>query len=298
MEGNLATPNQGVTPQLQAHFQALDRSMTLQAFRYRKAWRELSHLLDDDFLHDDNYEPPESWFPRAYIAVPVSLRPQVYDLATLKGQVFSEGLKSAFARALPSGLGYRAAFDGVVVSVQRIYEQDYPALEVGYRSAGGFTETVRFTTQADLRLGKGLCFEAGVLLATEPVGYFPHDWNRWPLVDQWNRARRLPRFKQLLRHWHDRQAVPLLPDSGCVHYPSQTTSLAMAKIDTVTELLCWKVGRALKSYYEETLDGCVFHPLTTPISHHLTGTLPGDVAYDFRPHDLRYRSHSQPLRAA
>lgn len=303
-------------PQLMRLFNALDWAMTSTAFTFRKTWKpkrdQLAKALDREYKPDqkllafgqsvyDSVARPHEWMPQAYIAFPYAMWDDVYDRTTRATgsshmlPVYSEGLREAFVDAMGSHCEYKARFDGVVASVDRIKYRDMTVLEFQLRGDRGEHETVRFLPACTVHKNYRTRFKGGDVIATDKYRQtLPEDWfslshrERW---DRWVHRLIMGRMDDVCRLWFERAGIVL--EDGFVHFPSQIASFA-ALSSAADASLYWDVTNSLE-YYREDCDAIVFPTLQLRNWHDLTGHLPGDVLFNLQPNDRRFETYADQV---
>lgn len=296
-------------PQMFRVLNALDWAMTSTAFHFRHDWKpkrkafydqleipfqeETKTLLFGEATYDGVARPLD-WMPRAYLAFPESVRPNLFTRATqpAMGQnlppFYTDGMKVAFVEAMGDYLGYRVNFGGKVHSITPTKTHGIPTLTVQLRGDRGESATVVFHRDAVVRKASGTKFKRMDTIAEERfVKPVPEDWYDRNWFTRWDKwvSKMIPgRLDAYLRLWFDRQALSLLP--GMIHLPAQISSIA-ALGSAIDSALMWELDSALE-YYRTDCDACIFPTIQISRWDQLSGVLPGDVHYDFTPSDRRF----------
>lgn len=303
-------------PQLMRVFNALEWAMTSTAFTFRKTWQPQRQLLADAL--DREYNPnqkllafgdaiydsvarPNQWMPKAYIAFPYAMWDEVYDRATRATgssdmlPVYSQGLRDAFVDDMGHNCEYVARFAGIVDSVERVKYRNMWVLEFQLKGDRGEHDTVRFLEACTIHKGRRTRFKAGDRIAEDKYKQpLPEDWysishrERW---DRWIARLLVGKMDHVCRLWFERSGVVL--EDGCVHFPSQISSLA-ALSGAISGSLYWDVTDGLE-YFKEDCDAIVFPTVQIRNWHNLIGALPGDVTFDFTPDDQRFESYADQV---
>ena len=155
-------------------------------------------------------------------------------------------------------------------------------------STGSDRVVLRATRRARLRVTAGQTVREGELVANDGPAP-PPGWHHQPLPVRWQRI--LPeivgrgQFDDWVRLWFERQLVRLC--HGLVHAPADLAAAA-ALGRAVDAELHWDLGPAME-YYSEAAGAFVFPPFVLPAWRRFRGVLPGEVAFDFSPANLRTR---------
>lgn len=248
---------------------------------------------------------PETWMPEPYVAYREQDVPYLFDVITSRPLNPDEdfqipvGLRDAFLDALGDNLAYHAKFDGRVekVEVKSFYDFKPGNVrtllayhEVTLSGDCGEHEVIRVGYGTNKVMLKDKTFKAGDLIVEDHI-FNVGDREAWKTMwagDRWTLALAGIPYDHLIPHirmWFERQGVHIMP--GTVHFPHRIAHAAAYR-GAVDRDLMWDVRQATQ-YFRNDCECFVFPPILIDNWDDFSGTLPGDVPYDFAPTDLRVR---------
>lgn len=297
-------------PQLFRLFNAMEWAMTSTAFAVHPEWRkrrEHFHKLVNKTPEPDEqgvflfgsdtcgykyYLPhPVKWMPVPYLAFREKDSQYLFEAITNIGRrdthTYPVDLRDAFLDALGDNLRYVAKFDGCVKSVTSETYYGVPVHRLVLKGDRGEHETVRLTQTAKKHITSRE-FKEGTLIAEENVMPLPAAWADTWRGAQWKLARETVgnrRLDAIIRMWFERERLRIVPD--LVHFPAKLAITAAFRAG-VDRGLMWDVSRS-QEYYNDGCDSFVFPPILLDRWDDFEGRLPGFVAYDLTPSDIRVR---------
>jgi hypothetical protein len=290
---------------------AIDLAMTTTAVKIRSTWRKLHRPLVDLLKVDPNEGMLAygqgmvksiplilDWMPRAYIAFPIDAWDRIFDICTnssVNGVTYSQGLIEAYVTDAVDRFAYVTKFEGKVSGIYtEMYNGEKTTILV-LQGKRGQVDTVRFpSASVDIKLSLGEDFAAGQLVASERLNQeLPSNWEQLSFQERWMQLQGLVlgNHRHSVRLWFERKGVELQP--AVVHFPSQIASVAALPL-AISGRTFWDVSPALP-YLHAGVEAMILPPIL--ISHwcDLRGKLPGDVAYDFRPDDVRFEDYADQV---
>jgi hypothetical protein len=271
---------------------AIDRAMTQSAADGNAGASSNRERLDrvDNRQFVQRLRHPHACLPRPFLAFDEGHRGQLFPLATpssSNGEVyFPPGLRRRLCMDVSRGLPVPAPFAGTLIGATTDRYHGDPVITLAF-AAGDRSISIRVSRRAHVQVPNGATVREGDVIASDLITGLPHGWHRLPTAVQshlilsgsGSRAE-LDHFTRL---WFERQFLAIRP--GILHVPAEIAAAA-ASGRAVDSELYWDLGQCMECY-REIPDAFVFPPIRMPAWWKFRGVLPGEIACDFSPRNLR-----------
>jgi hypothetical protein len=298
-------------------FNRLDRAAISCAFSHRPAWRghvkdfqscvpwpekaPSSRLFWAGDAWFDRLATPEEWMPRAYLGVASASAPLVFERAmrATGNSVFPPEVIAGFVTDFGKALPYRAPFAATVqVTYEKRREVDCVVIHLTSRCVGTSAavhhservEVVFPRASSVISVRSGQHVDARTVLActkVRPQQLSPGAFSGLLPDKKWAICQKLfgNRLEKEVELWFNRQSVQLVP--GFVHFPAELAAHA-ALFFSHGDKLVWEVSRSLP-YFDASCETFIFPAIRVDHPDQSFGTLPGGIAFDFRPIHPQFR---------